>query len=132
MTPERAMGILARAVVATIISVFLVATIVAFVRGAQAEHDVIEAPLAAYMDDWTVASDSGTEYPDSIPTEDELAIIWQSLPSGTECERFAGLALGVVTLAGIYGETGTAAYLHSGAILYDLIEEAEYACLISI
>jgi hypothetical protein len=125
-------AVMARAVVLGTVVLVLTAVAVASVRGAQSEYDAIEAPFAAYMDDWVLASDGVIDYPDASITEAELAALWQDLPNGSECERFAGLALGAVTLAGVYGDTGTTAYLHSGAILYDLLEGAGYACLISI
>jgi len=125
------MSILARAVGATIIVVVLVAVLSAAARGSRSEYDAIEAPLTTYMDAWAAAG-GDIEFPDSASAEEELVALWDALPYGTACNRFAGLALGIVVSAGDYAETGQTAYLFSGSVLFDLLDEAGYACLISI
>jgi hypothetical protein len=83
------------------------------------------------MEDWNAALADGTEPPDSTQTEVELVVLWNATPSGSACELFAGAALGVATLVGIYNETGEAAYLEPVTFLLSNLDQIQYDCLIA-
>jgi len=100
------------------------------VRGAQDVSDTISAPVQVYLDEWNLAANGDDPIPSSEAVEAELSAIWMDTVSGSECEKFAGVALGAVTLMGIYGETDDAAYLGGAVVLLEALDAIEYACLI--
>lgn len=119
-----------RVAVIALVVLFTVGYVNTLVRGAQDVSDTIGTPLQAYLGEWNTAVENDDPIPSSGAAEAELSAIWMDTMSGSECEKYAGVALGTVTLMGIYGETDDAAYLGGATVLLEALDAIEYACLI--
>jgi hypothetical protein len=103
-------------------------------KASETEHTVISAAFLPYVDGWVAAATLDLEgaeavFPDATPTITTLSGLFAE--SGPACKRYAGITLGIVTLSGLFGDTRDLAYLQGAGELFELLEVAEYDCLIS-
>lgn len=116
--------------IAIAVSLLLVLTIGSIARGAQSEADAIGGAIQGFLSDWNDAFEAQEPLPDTAATEAVLSGLWMDTASGSECETFAGVSMGIVALMGLYNTTDDAAYLGGTLLMLEALDGIEYACLI--